>query len=197
MKWYFTLNILLILSFSACQTREIESLRCFNSKEDFKICIPVGWPYVDKSDYFLISKLKGSDDFFAVNVFDNGIGDQMFYDYLTGSHETFFDPNKRLTDYSIHEFVDNGFRYLYSIYDYEQQNQRVRFISVTFNSNQKFYDISIRFDLENEPESEELFRKVIIPSIQLRGKSQFDPNRLPKEINEITVDPLDSLLRVK
>ncbi|WP_332914595.1 hypothetical protein [Algoriphagus boritolerans] len=57
-----------------------------------------------------------------------------------------------------------------------------------------FYDISIRMNADNSSEIEDQFRKLVIPSLKLKGKNMFDLRSEPDKITEISAEPLDSLL---
>jgi hypothetical protein len=185
--------IYFVLIFSCAQETR-ENLNCLNDEEMFEVCIMKSWIVQKKSDYFLYAKLPNKDDFFVINFFENTKGDQMFYDYLTGTHERFFYPELKLIDYSIYEFINDGFRYLYSTYDFYQQGEKVRYVSITFNCNDVFYDIAIRMNSDSSSEIEDQFQKLVVPSLKLNGKVVFDLKNDPDKITEISTEPLDSLL---
>jgi hypothetical protein len=189
---FFAICLLLIFS---CAGEKQESLNCTNIHQMSEICIMNSWDVRAQTDYILYAKLPEKSDFFALNYFDNVRGDQMYYDYLSGTHERFFYPELELVEYSIHEIVNDGFRYLYSIYEFNQQGEKVKYISITFNLYDVFYDIAIRINANNSAVIEDQFRKLVVPSLKLNGKKVFDLTRHPDKITEIHAEPLDSLLR--
>ncbi|SEG51387.1 hypothetical protein [Algoriphagus boritolerans] len=193
MKNKFAIILVCLIMVFSCNRKTNENLICI-SKVDLEICILDKWVIQKIPDYFLYVKLPRENDFFLINNFDNPDGDQMFFDYLTGTHERFFYSELNLLDYSIYEFVDDGFRYIYSTYDYYNNDEKVRYVSITFNFNHVFYDISIRMNADNSSEIEDQFRKLVIPSLKLKGKNMFDLRSEPDKITEISAEPLDSLL---
>jgi hypothetical protein len=195
MKNRFPLFSIYFLLLFSCSEEKKENLNCLNNAKALEVCIMNSWVVQKKSDYFLYAKLPMNNDFFAINFFDNPKGDQMFYDYLTGTHERFFYPELELLNYSIYEFVNDGFRYLYSTYEFYQQGEKVKYISITFNLNDVFYDIAIRINADNSSILEDQFRKQVIPSLKLNGRKMFDLKNEPEKITEISAEPLDSLLR--
>ena len=190
----FTITSFCIMIVFSCNQKVNEELICHGDQE-LEVCLIDEWNIEKIPDYFLYVKLPKENDFFLINRFDNPIGDQMFFDYLTGTHEKFVNAEISFLDYSIYEFVDNDFRYVYSIYDYYINNEKVRFISIIFDLNQIFYDISIRFNADNSSQIEDQFRKQVVPSLKLNGKKVFDLESIPDKITEISSEPLDSLLR--
>lgn len=193
MKSDFVVFLVSLLVFFSCKEKTNDDLICIN-KEGLEICLLDKWVIHKTPDYFLFAKLPNQNDFFAINFFDNPDGDQMFFDYLTGTHERFFYPEFKLFDYSIHEFVNNDFRYLYSVYEFYQEGEKVKFISITFNLDDVFYDIAIRINANNSFQVEDQFRKLVVPSLKLNGKIVFDLKSDPEKITEISAEPLDSLL---
>jgi|GEM_PF-4985815 len=194
MKNYFKLiSIYSILIFS-CGSEKNENLNCVTKDNSLEICILKNWKIEENSDYFLLAQLPNRNDFFAINRIVNPNGDQMFYDYLTGTHERFFYPEIELLDYSIYEFVNKGFRHLYSTYEFKLQGEKIKFISITFNHNDFFYDIVLRANMDNPLDIENEFRKIVIPSLKINGEKLFFLDMVPEKINELNAEPLDSLL---
>ena len=194
MKNKFLLFSIFFLLLFSCSGKREEKMNCLNDSEKLEVCIINSWVVQNKADYYLYAKLPFLNDFFAINFFHNPKGDQMFYDYLTGTHKRFFYPELDLVDYSIYEFVNDGFRYLYSTYEFYQQGEKVKYISITFNLNDVFYDIAIRMSADNSSKIEDQFRKQVVPSLKLNGKIVFDLKNDPEKITEINAEPLDSLL---
>ncbi|WP_147392234.1 hypothetical protein [Algoriphagus lacus] len=193
MKNNFIVFLVSLLVVFSCKEKTNDDLICVN-EAGLEICLPDRWVVQKRPDYFLYAKLPNQNDFFAINFFDNPDGDQMFFDYLTGTHERFFYHELNLLDYSIHEFVNDGFRYLYSVYEFNQEGEKVKYISITFNLDNVFYDIAIRINADNKSEIEDRFRKLVVPSLKLNGKIVFDLKSDPEKITEISAGPLDSLL---
>lgn len=194
MKNRFLLFSIFFLLLFSCSEKKEEKLNCLNDAGKLEVCIINSWVVQKKDDYYLYAKLPMQNDFFAINFFHNTKGDQMFYDYLTGTHERFFYHELDLVDYSIYEFVNDGFRYLYSTYEFYQQGEKVKYISITFNLNEVFYDMAIRMSADNSSKIEDQFRKQVVPSLKLNGKIVFDLKNDPEKITEINAEPLDSLL---
>lgn len=193
-KNYFKLISIYSFLIFSCGPEENEELNCIGENNSLEICILNIWNLEENSDYFLFAKLPNTNDYFVINRIDNSNGDQMFYDYLTGTHERFFYPEMELLDYSIYEFVNNGFRHLYSTYEFNLQGEKIKFISITFNHNNIFYDVAVRINMENPSEIENQFRKIVVPSLKINGEKLFYLDMVPEKINQLNAEPLDSLL---
>ncbi|WPR73729.1 hypothetical protein [Algoriphagus sp. NG3] len=184
--------IVLILVLCGCNQNSLK-LKCFEDKEGFNICLPDNWGVRKTDGYLLYSQLDSLGNYLVVNKVEE-LSNNLFYNYVEKTHLLFSSSDINLIDYSIYEFSLKDVNYIYCVYEYEFHEVNKKFVSVVTSIDNVLFDVSLSVDSVFYEDYKLIFDNTVLPSVVIFGESYFSAKLIPKEINEINSDYLDSLI---